>query len=81
MSHLCLLKFSQGVPWAHACRFRLANVENASVAAMWNAWKDHQEVDDLDVACNVERVIAQVRMHQASMCLLQCLVVCVSGQA
>ena len=51
------------------------------MAAMWNAWKDHQEVDDPDVACNVERAIAQVRMHQASMCLLHCLVVCVGGQA
>ena len=51
------------------------------MAAMWNAWKDHQEVDDPDVACNVERAIAQVRMHQASVSLLHCLEASLGGQA
>ena len=42
-------------------RFRLAGVENSSMAAVWTAWVERNEAEDADVAQNVVNVIAQVQ--------------------
>ena len=49
--------------FAHGmCRFRLAGVENSSMASIWNAWVKHGQAVDADVAHNVVNVIAQVQL-------------------
>ena len=46
----------------YVCRFRLAGVENSSMATIWNAYRMGSTAGDPAIAQNVVCVIAQVRM-------------------